>query len=297
MRNAYGQTYGQQTLPVKAWQDEFGIDNFSTNVSDLIAFGADFRTRIIYRTSDHNASFLETQGDLYFDAKVNKKLSVYLDKGISSGMEVFGLARVLPMKGYVKIGRFTPAYGIRLDDRNNRAEDTGFELGLAPADMTFSAGIFNGPGDNNLKTFAARADSRFEFGDLKTSIGGSLYRQPSAANDLRLLSAFGGASYMNLTLFGEADFRRDVTGAGTQDALLSYVEADYLVTSGLDLKFIYEYFDPNVHLKTGSNSAYTVGFEFFPMAGVEVKPLYRIQREHPVEIPNDEFHLLFHFYL
>ncbi len=297
MRNAYGQTYGQQTLPVKAWQDEFGIDNFSTNLSDVIAFGADFRTRIIYRASDHNTSFIETQGDLYFDAKVNKKLSVYLDKGISTGMEVFGLARVLPMKGYMKIGRFTSAYGIRLDDRNNRAEDTGFELGLAPGDMTLSAGIFNGPADDRLKTFATRADIRHEFGELKTSIGGSLYRQPSAANDLRLLSAFGGASYMNLTVFGEADFRRDVTTSATEDALLSYIEADYLLTSGLDLKFIYEFFDPNVHLKTGSNSAYTIGFEFFPMAGLEVKPLYRIQRERPVELQNDEFHLLCHVYL
>ena len=296
MRNTYGVTYGQETLPVKSWQQDVGLENFSTNLSDFISFGADFRTRTVYGTLDNSTSFSET-GDLYFLAKLNQKLSVYLDTRITSGMEVFGMAKILPMKGYLKVGKFSPAYGIRLEDRNNRAEDTGFELGVAPGNFTFSSGMFNGSSDDKRKVFVARADTRIEFGDIKTSVGGSVYQQPSSAVDLRLLSVFGGGSYSDMTVFGEVDFRRDENNAGIRNGLLSYVEGDYVVTSGIDLKFIYEYYDPDVDVKSGNFSAYTIGIEFFPIAGLEMKPLYRIQKESPTEINNDEFHLLFHFYL
>jgi hypothetical protein len=297
MRNAYGVTYGQETLPVGEWREETGMENFSTQLSEVFSFGADFRTRVVYRSSDRTTSFLETQGDLYFAANLNKKLSVYLDKGVSSGTEVFGLLKMLPAHGYVKIGRFTPAYGIRLEDRNNRAEDTGFELGLAPGAFTLSGGVFNGSGDDKQKVLAARAEGRTEIGGLKLNLGGSVLRTPSATATTRMLGAFGGVSLSGLTIFGEADFRKDDAAAGERKSLLTYAEADYMVRSGLDLKVIYEYSDPDVDLKSGIFSAYSFGFEFFPVAGLEVKPLYRLQKEEPVDQDNNEFHCLFHFYL
>ncbi|MBI1803170.1 MAG: hypothetical protein HY033_07500 [Ignavibacteriae bacterium] len=80
-----------------------------------------------------------------------------LDKNLNAGFEVFGIVKVFPAKGYLKRGRFTPAYGIRLDDRNNRAEDTGFELGLAHGLLTPSAGVFTADagGQENRKVGAA----------------------------------------------------------------------------------------------------------------------------------------------
>ena len=297
LRTSYGVTYGQETLPVGEWREETGMENFSTQLSDVFSFGADFRTRIVHRSADATTSFLETQGDLYFAANVNKRLTVYLDKGVASGTEVFGLLKLLPAHGYIKIGRFTPAYGIRLEDRNNRAEDTGFELGSSPGPITLSAGVFNGSGGDKRKVLSARAEGRTEIGEVKLNLGGSVLRQPAAGADVRLLGAFGGVSAGSLTVFGEADFRRDDAGGATRDALLTYAEADFLVRSGLDLKVIYEYTDPDVDLKTGSFSVWSFGFEFFPVAGLEVKPLFRLQKEEPVDLDNNELHCLFHFYL
>jgi hypothetical protein len=297
MRNAYGVTYGQETLPVREWKEETGMENFSTQLSEVFSFGADFRTRVVYRSLDRTTSFLQTQGDLYFAANVNKKLTVYLDKGVTSGTEVFGLLKMLPAHGYVKIGRFTPAYGIRLEDRNNQAEDTGFELGLAPGGLTVSGGVFNGSGDVKQKVLAARAEGRTEIGDIRLNLGGSVLRTPSSTATTRLLGAFGGVSCAELSLFGEADFRKDEAAAGDRRSFLTYVEADYMVRSGLDLKVIYEYTDPDVDLKSGSFSATSFGVEFFPVAGLEVKPLFRLQKEEPVDQDNNEFHCLFHFYL
>jgi hypothetical protein len=70
-----------------------------------------------------------------------------------------------------------------------------------------------------------------------------------------------------------------------------------MVTPGLDLKVMYEFLDLNKDFKTGSMSRYSFGFEFFPISGVEVRPLYRVSKEDPVDFGNDEFQLIVHFYL
>ena len=57
--------------------------------------------------------------------------------------------------------------------------------------------------------------------------------------------------------------------------LASLVEVDYLVTDGFDLKFMYDFFDPNSDVKSGTAVRFSGGFEFMPMAGVEIRPLYR----------------------
>lgn len=297
MRNIYGVVYGQEKLPAKIWEQETEIENFSTQISEVIGIGADVRTLTVHQPAGDRTSFLETQADLYVHAKLNKKLSIYLNKGLTSNVEVFGLARVLPMKGYVKVGRFTPAYGIRLADRNNRAEDTGFEFGVAPGIFTFSSGLFNGSGGDKKKVFAARAEARLEFGGIRTSIGGSHLQRPSATTDFRMQSVFGGVSYSDLTVFGEVDFRRDRSSAGEFNGILMYLETDYRITQGVDLKFAWDYYDPDVDLKTGSFSSYLVGIEFFLIPGFEITPLYRLQKEEPTDLENDEIHLLFHFYL
>jgi len=297
MRNIYGVTYGQETLPMKALREETGIDNFSTQLSEIIAVGADMRTRVIYRETDGNTSFIQTQGDLYVYARLNRLLGVYLDKGMNGGTEVFGIFRVLPAKGYLKVGRFTPAYGIRLEDRNNRAEDTGFEVGVAPGNFTASAGVFNGGGQNAGKVFAARSDVRVELAGVQASVGGSYLHRPSDAFDVRSFGVFGGVDYSGVTVFGEVDFRRDETEAGIRNGVGSFVEADVLVTPGVDIKFVYEYRDPDVDIKSGSFSLYTIGLEWFPVAGLEVRPLYLISTQEPDGGAGNELHLLFHFYL
>jgi hypothetical protein len=50
-------------------------------------------------------------------------------------------------------------------------------------------------------------------------------------------------------------------------------------------------------VKSGSTSRYSIGAEFFPIGGVEVRPVYRFIIEDPVDVKNNEFDVLFHIYL
>jgi len=49
----------------------------------------------------------------------------------------------------------------------------------------------------------------------------------------------------------------------------------------VDLKVGYDFYDSDIDLKSGSVSRYSIGLEFFPIAGVEVRPVYRIVKTIP----------------
>jgi hypothetical protein len=66
---------------------------------------------------------------------------------------------------------------------------------------------------------------------------------------------------------------------------------------GLDLKVGYDFYDEDVSLETGTEERYLVGAEFYPFPGIELRPMYVIQRESPTDTKNDQILVLFHLYL
>ncbi len=55
------------------------------------------------------------QGDLYLNLRSNRQFLVYVDKGLYAVFEAFGLAKVLPLDGYLKT---RPIYsGVWHEDR------------------------------------------------------------------------------------------------------------------------------------------------------------------------------------
>jgi hypothetical protein len=257
------------------------------------------------------------QGDIYLNFKLAKKINIYLDKGLYGGFEIFGTAAILPANGFVKVGKFVPNYGMKMDDHTifareatgfsperGRAELTGAEAAISPGVATVTGGIYNatdgfGSGTGNKKALLGRAEGLFKVGeDLFLGLGGNVFSTKSSSNvQTTLYGGFGSFSYENLTLLGEIDFI-DTDNAGTQQkGFVTYLEADYMVTPGLDVKLAYDFLDTDTDVKSGSTSRYSVGFEFFPITGIEVRPMYRIRKEDPTDLSNDEFHFLIHFYL
>jgi hypothetical protein len=318
MRSAGGVTYGREELPVPTWSEEFALDEFSTQLTDFIGIGADARTLFFYQqdpTEDNNA-FFQMQGDIYLNLRLAKKVNLYVDKGLYSGFEIFGQANVIPANGFIKAGKFVPNYGLKLDEHRAYIREytglsqetgspyfTGAEVAISPGGATVTGGIYNsadgrGASTGSDKAFLGRAEGLYEVSDdVVVGVGGNiLYKDVQGGKNV-FVGGLGSFSYDTFTLTGEVDMlRKDESGAKT-DGLVIYGEADYMVVQGLDLKVIYDFYDPDLDVKTGSFSRYSFGFEFFPIAGVEVRPLYRINQEDPTDSTNDEFHLLLHFYL
>jgi hypothetical protein len=316
MRQTFGVRYGRDELPVPTWADE--LEDFDTRLSDIVSIGADFRTLFYYQqtpVSNSNA-FWQMQGDIYLTLRIAKNVNMYLDKGLYSGFEIFGLLNILPAKGFIKVGKFVPNYGTKVDDHRafvreklgfspefGRPERTGAEVGFSPGPLVLTGGVYNtedgfGFAPNN-KTVLGRLDFIEKLSeDLHLSLGGNIMWGERASGLKRtLFGGLGAITYRTLTVTGEVDLVRNDSLGRKVNGLVVYAEANIVVTQGVDLKFGYDFYDPDTEVKSGSQSRYTFGVEFFPLSGVEVRPLYRINSEDPVSIRNNEFDLLVHFYL
>lgn len=339
MRQAFGVRYGREELPVPTWSQEFEMEDVSNLIGNVLGIGADMRT--LYYTQHGNNAFFMMQGDLYVNLRLAKKISLFMDKGLNSSYELFGLLSILPANGYIKLGRFLPDYGTKLDDHTTfirtytgfsaelgRPELTGAEAAVSPGPFTITGGIYNttealaGSGSNK-KAFLGRVEGMFGLADhVNLSLGANYFGNgtlssavtsraasdvgvnvtaPGTAGENTLMGGFGSFSYHDLTLFGEVDYMQTKSSGVTTKGLITYLEADYPVVAGVDLKVAYDFYDPDKEVKSGSISRYSAGLEFFPISGVEVRPVYRwLKTQNALGSQGSdswtEFHLLFHFY-
>ena len=326
MRQVFGAQYGREQLPVPSWSQDFELEDFTTLLTNVLGVGADFRTLFFIREfPDTGASggsktenaFWQMQGDLYLNFHVAKNVNLFLKKGLYSGFEAYGLLNILPARGHIKVGKFVPNYGTRLDDHTafirtytgfsaetGRPELTGLEAGISPGPMSITGGLFNatdgfGGTGGSSKALLGRVEGIFPIQEaMFLGAGANIFRRESTTGPAQTIyGGFGSFGLREFTLFGEVDLLKSETSARKITGFLAYAEANYVVTPGVDLKLAYDFYDPDKDLKSGSISRYSVGLEFFPIAGVEVRPVYRIVREEPTDIKDNELHVLFHIYL
>jgi hypothetical protein len=276
------------------------------------------------------------QADMYFNLAVSKRINIYANPafGLFSRYEIFGVAKVLPLSGYVKVGRFYPSYGLRHDDhtafvreitpfRNYQGQDAGVEVGISPGPINIIGAVMNGGSGDRAATsptaYLGNAWGQVKLGPFNMLLGLSAYDNTiSPRNKIRLMSAYGIVSFRdNLTLIIDAEQvegnstdlkvnseRRtgflvnpfNTSGANQKQRAI-YVEADYVLMSGVDVKLAYDFFDPSTEFKTGVAQRYSVGFELFPVSGLELRPMLRMIDDTIIELKTNEFHLLFHYYL
>ena len=353
MRNTFGSTYGREELPVRTYknvidtaddgkvtrskEDITNIDDFSTAITPNLSYGADFRTLFFYEANNKTSSLFQMQGDLYLNFRLYRQFSLYVDKELYNGFEVFGLAKILPLDGYLKAGQFIPSYGTKIDDHTTfirggpyfplnpalanypqglvfgersglHPQQTGIEAGISPSIFSLQVGMFNGypnsgtSGTNatKYKTIAVRGDATIQTEHINLNFGGSFYNDPNPdpTEKATFYGGFGSVTvFKSLTLNGEFDYIQTLVAGALTTGLMSFTELNYVLVNGVDLKLGYDFYDPDKNLKTGTEARANVGAEFFLMSGVEVRPLYRFNMEQPTEISNDEFDLMFHFFL
>jgi hypothetical protein len=327
MRQLFGAQYGRETLPVPEWGTDTEIEDFTTLLTSFVGVGVDVRTLYYYvqlpdtgGTSGSNSNaFWEMQGDLYLNLRLAKKVNVYFEKGVYSGFELFGMVSQLPAAGHVKVGKFVPNFGTRLDDHTayirrytgfspefGRPELTGLEGGVSPGWFSAFAGLYNaedgfGSATGNSKAYLLRADGLFELGStMHLGLGANMFGTTASGGEKQYLyGGVGSFSIGDFTIFGEGDMiqTKYSTSYGTVTGYVMYVEASYVVTPGVDLKVAYDFYDPDKDTKDGSMARYSFGVEFFPVSGVEVRPMYRVNVEDPENYSNNEVHIMLHFYL
>ena len=281
MRSLYASTFLVPTeMALFPWKDE-QLDKIRPDLTESVSIGTDIRMVHHYankaRPTPEN-NFFQMQGDVYLNFQMGPQFSAYLDRGQSSTLELFGLAYVLPKNGYLKFGRFTPAFGWKFADHRQfvrqrlffeppNQTDVGLEVGFFPGRYSLVLASVNGsggiPADTDaILAYTARGSARLRVRAVAFELGGSYWRN-SERRGLRL--AGGPFGYVNIgpfTWLWEVDWSklRPLESASTTQVVTSH-EFSWQVVQGMDVLGAYNFHDPNVTSPTGTRSRYSVGVE------------------------------------
>ncbi|HXV14252.1 MAG TPA: hypothetical protein VEC56_08590 [Candidatus Krumholzibacteria bacterium] len=298
MRTLYASQY---LVPEEmAWSkpDSEILASIDPEIAKRIQIGTDFRTLYTYSNESADAAvsdFFQMQGDVYLNFQMDDVLSLYYDQGISSSYELFGLWQGLPLTGYVKVGRFVPAYGWRFDDHTMYTRealgfspptnsDVGVEFGLSPGRLDMQLSVVNGNRggtfDDNQKLAAVlNAAYRGRVGPLGWAGGVAGYWEDGDAANFGSGGPYGYLTWNRLTWLGEVDwFLEDPQGTGHTTGLVASNELSYLVRQGLELKATYDFLDPDWNFETGAKRRAGGGVFVLAKPFVAVEALYRVTR-------------------
>ncbi len=291
MRSAYATQF---LVPGEmSWQryetDE--MEAIQPQLNDRVSIGADLRTLYTHSPDDDyeaGNSFFQMQGDLYLHLQLDDRFSASFDRGMSGNYEVYGIGYILPMGGYVKVGRFVPAYGWRFADHKQFVRDllgfappghsdVGLELGMFPgSDASLTFGLLNGAGGqvrdgDNRPAIALRGELRRRVGPLNMALGASYYRDEEFAdgNPRRLTGPFAYLTWGAFSWVGEWDWQRREQEEAITSMVTSH-EFGWQLRPGFDLRATYSFQDPDIDSLDGSQRKMGLGFDMLatPFVGV-----------------------------
>lgn len=272
------------------------LKEIDPKIGKHLSIGTDFRQLFLLESEGSALAppqgFFPMQGDIYVTFQLDPKFLLYYDRGFTNTYEAFGLAHVLPWDGYVKAGRFVPAYGWKFDDHTMFVRDSegfappansdaGVEVGLSPNPFEVQVALVNGnrgatlDGDRRL-AMSGNASARFRVGPVAGSLGLAGYTQPGIEVDLSAGGFFGYLSGWNVTWVAQTDWvRRHAPATNPNTGIVSSQELTVLLKRGIELKSTYDFFDPDRHVRSGSKDRWGVGFDVMPRSFLVLEALYR----------------------
>jgi hypothetical protein len=256
---------------------------------------------------------------------------------LATKYEIYGMVSNLPAGLYFKVGRFIPNFGIKIPEHRAYqrdlngfytpyASDAGIEVGISPTYFTLTAELSNGQSRNKdgllnnsfdfdaQKQITVFGDFRWAQKDRKYTfgLGGSFITNPFKYDFVNNINALRqiGAGFFSIGLFdrvailGEVDYNRLQIrdSAGTKNDFKTFFgELDIRVIQGVEAKFQFEAYDPNLGFK-GPNERrrYSFGVMLFPLTGLEIESIFRLVKEPGLnddeQIKNNEYQTVFKFY-
>ncbi len=276
-------------------------------IGDDVTVGADLRFFHL-KEEDQVAgnNFLTMQASVYLAFQPDPRASLYIHQefgqGSAQAYEVYAMGYVLPKTGYVKIGKFIPAFGWKVPDHRafTRREyvffppfppqaDTGVEAGIYPGPVSLEASItngeFRGSRDTNEElAFTARgsvrgASSRF---GVNAVAGASYHQRGEKGDGVWSGGPFASATWNRITWLGEVDWThtelpaQGVSARSSQTAVTLSQEASLRLMQGVDLVFAHDFFDPTKNEKTGSLQRWGAGMDVLGTHFLEISAMFYV---------------------
>lgn len=303
-RTEYGNIYGQTALAAARLDVGLGTTQstpkadtdglWKGRISDYFAVGGDLRANFDYTSTpnqqDTNAFDLK-KAQLYFDLQlIPNSLSVYVDERVAPGgasnREAYALFWSRDRSVYFKAGRLFLPYGLRLEDDtafirqvpgiNFNSSDSGVEGGLEMGPWSASLAITNGAGG------ASETDKGKQYSLLASFVqplwraGASLNYNDNDAGNRQLQNVFAGLKTGNVSWLAELDYVVDDSlPGGRRKYWAGLLEANTEIRKGHNLKFGYEYYDPDADVDEDQRIRFNLVWEFVPFQFTQFRVGYR----------------------
>jgi hypothetical protein len=284
--------------------------------------GGDFRVQGIQygNTADttRKSAVFPMQAEVYAYLELHDNAGLFTKLSAkSSETEFWGLFKVLPQNGWIRVGQTLPNYGIRLDDhtsffRYGNMSKTGvglnyqegfqlfwskkstlIEFGLPFGNgflFTASGGTPLNSGSQEMKNFSSQLYFARAFEKFAPMFSVNLMKE----DDLSLMGIAGGISFSKFTWTFELDKAENLING--KNSYAYYDELAWEIKQGVHLIAKYDFFDPDEKWKTGAISRYTLGVELFPLNVLEVKIQARLSEvdKNGFIQPDPEYLVQFH---
>jgi hypothetical protein len=295
MRTLYA---SQQLVPQElAWSPSTpeSLGGFDPHIAPNVTIGTDFRE--IYFSNNRPSGprgFFEMQGDLYLAFQLDRRTTLYYDRGIESSYELFACHYITPGL-YLKAGRFVPSEGWKFDDHTMfvRADlgfsppavsDVGLEMGTAAGGLDAQVALLNGNRGGTLDNDrelagAVNAVYRLRAGPANLALGATAYHQPGTSLTVDVAGAYAYANWRGFTWVGQADFEwtKPAVGASAR-ALATSHELSFLLRQGVELLATCDHFDPETDRDSGMKWRFGGGLHTMPTSYLVLEALYRANR-------------------
>ena len=287
----------------------------SPRLGDNVVLGADMRAAYLDQTGrDEGNNFLLMQGSVYLSVELDPRVSLYVQEefgqGAARAFELYGLGFLLPASGYVKVGRFVPAFGWKYDDHRafTRREfvflpafppdsDTGVEVGFLPGSLSLQFAATNGEfasarEQNDEVAWTARGEFRRDLAGGHAAFGGSYFQNRgtrggasgSSGEDVYAGGPFAGVRMGRATWLGEFDWahREVAEPGGSRSVFRTFTtsqELSWELVQGLDAVATYDFHDVDLDRASGAVRRFGAALSALPRAWLGVYAgvmLYRV---------------------
>jgi hypothetical protein len=226
----------------------------------------------------------------------------------------------LAQQAYVKVGRFLPPFGWRLDDHtayirqhlgfDHERQVTGVEVGLNPNYPYVHAAVFSSVHDGHspIPDDGRGAALSLGYRDLAWQLGGSfMFETRDDADDVwvggnwalnlfRPSHPWKGLALAPFVYLGEVDLRRTSPNSDARavSALAAFHELAWIPRSWVRVMARYEWRDFDLEIREDHRQRLSAGVSLHPVPQLEVGAQVRINQEPVETLDDDELLLMIH---
>jgi hypothetical protein len=278
--NIFAQTQLAARTPPKIWDGK---------VMEYLAIGGNVRANATAVTTDNTEDTFDFDLDealVYLEVPLlADRLTFYVDQQVgpnSLNREAFALLRFPDANAYLKAGKMFLPFGWRLEDDsefirqvpgiNYTTPDDGIEGGMDIGQWTLQLALTNGSAGGAETNRGKQWSALASYVQANWRIGASANYNDADDDSRTMYGGFAGLKTGPVSWLGEIDFiSDDALGPDGRDQWTSFVEANWWIHKGHNLKATYGWFDPDDDVDEDERARYSLVYEWFPFAFTQLR--------------------------